>query len=89
MHAAHRRSTRLLFLLVDRTKNVSGFGDFDMAKALQGKFISQGHDLDTAIREEIEMVKDMQEVMRLSLSRLVGQDVDNAGNIVSGTQSLE
>ncbi|WP_028479003.1 hypothetical protein [Nocardia sp. CNY236] len=67
--------------LADRTMNVSGFGDFDMAGKLQGKFASQGTDIDSVIREDMEVVEDMQEVMRLSLSRVLGVDVDNAGNI--------
>ncbi|RDI43854.1 hypothetical protein [Nocardia mexicana] len=66
---------------VFRTKTVSGFGDFVMADDLAKKFIEQGVDVEESIRQEIETVKNMQEVMRLSVSKLVGQDVDNAGNI--------
>ncbi len=70
-----------MFVLVRQTKTVSGFGDFVMANDLMKKFAEQGIDIETSIREHIETVMNMQEVMRLSLSKLVGQDVDNAGNI--------
>ncbi|MBB5912491.1 hypothetical protein BJY24_001358 [Nocardia transvalensis] len=66
---------------IRRTQTVSGFGDFTMADDLAKKFTEQGTDIETSLREHIETVKNMQEVFRLSLSKIVGQDVDNAGNI--------
>ncbi|RDI54672.1 hypothetical protein [Nocardia mexicana] len=70
-----------MLIQVRRTKVVSGFGDFVMAGDLTKKFAEQGADIETSLLEHIETVKNMQEVMRLSISKLVGQDVDNAGNI--------
>ncbi|WP_063006745.1 hypothetical protein [Nocardia kruczakiae] len=71
--------------LVDATKNVAGFGDFEMAEQLRQKFLTQAtgtdNSIDAVITDHIETVKNMREVMRLSISRISGQDVDNAGNI--------
>ncbi|MBF6173633.1 hypothetical protein [Nocardia blacklockiae] len=66
---------------VRRTKTVAGFGDFVMAGDLTKKFVEQGVDIETSILQHIETIKKMQEVMRLSVSKLVGQDVDNSGSI--------
>ncbi|OXR42377.1 hypothetical protein B7C42_05576 [Nocardia cerradoensis] len=71
--------------LVLRVQNVSGFGDFEMAEQLRQKFLTQAtgtdNSIDAVITDHIETVKNMREVMRLSISRITGQDVDNAGNI--------
>ncbi|MGW0054853.1 hypothetical protein [Nocardia nova] len=71
--------------LVDATKNVAGFGDFEMAEQLRQKFLTQAtgtdNSIDAVISDHMETVKNMREVMRLSISRITGQDVDNAGNI--------
>ncbi|MFF0501618.1 hypothetical protein ACFYU5_34875 [Nocardia aobensis] len=76
---------RNMLAVADQTKNVAGFGDFDMAEQLRKQFLGQatGEDnsLDAVLNDHIKTVENMREVMRLSVSRLVGQDVDNAGNI--------
>ncbi|MBF6173743.1 hypothetical protein [Nocardia blacklockiae] len=67
------------------TQRVSGFGDFDMGRALESGFLKQAtgepNSIDQIIRDHIETVKNMREVMALSIKQLTGQDVDNAGEI--------
>ncbi|GAB2707330.1 hypothetical protein [Nocardia thraciensis] len=68
-----------------RTQLVSGFGDFDMGHALEAGFLKQAtgepNSIDQIIKDHIETVKNMREVMALSIKRLTGQDVSNAGAI--------
>lgn len=74
-----------LGVLVQRAENVSGFGDFDMARALEEKFKTQANgDPNSAaevIKDHIETVKNMQEVFAISLARLTGQDYTNASTL--------
>ncbi|WP_280256254.1 hypothetical protein [Nocardia wallacei] len=69
------------------TQHVSGFGDFDMGHALETGFLKQAtgdpNSIDQIIRDHIDTVKNMREVMALSIKQLTGQDVDNAGEIGS------
>ncbi|WP_280262331.1 hypothetical protein [Nocardia wallacei] len=69
------------------TQNVTGFGDFDMGHALEAAFLKQAvgepNSIDQVIRDHIETVKNMREVMALSIKRLTGQDVSNAGAITN------
>lgn len=69
------------------TQRVSGFGDFDMGHALEGGYKLQAtgdpNSIDQVILENIETVKNMREVMALSIQRLTGEDVDNAARISS------
>ncbi|MEV0710673.1 hypothetical protein [Nocardia aurea] len=81
--ACEQRLTDLSDLLTyaQLAQRVSGFGDFDMANDLVKQFLGQatGEDnsIDKIIREHIEVVKDMGEIMALSLKRITGQDVTN------------
>ncbi|WP_280366934.1 hypothetical protein [Nocardia wallacei] len=69
------------------TQRVSGFGDFDMGKGLESGFLKQAtgepNSVDQIIRDHIDTIKNMREVMALSIKQLTGQDVDNAGEIGS------
>ncbi|WP_345496969.1 hypothetical protein [Nocardia callitridis] len=79
-----------LGFLADRTKSVAGFGDFEMADALAGGFLGQAtgenNSIDQIISDHIEVVKNMREVMALSIKRLTGQDVTNAADFTAGTE---
>ncbi|WP_280385994.1 hypothetical protein [Nocardia wallacei] len=74
-----------MLTLIEVTKRVSGFGDFDMGRALEAGFLKQAtgepNSIDAVIREHAETVRNMREVMVLSIKRLTGQDVENAGAI--------
>ncbi|RDI49367.1 hypothetical protein [Nocardia mexicana] len=67
------------------TQRVSGFGDFDMGHALETGFrkqaVGEPNSIDQIIRDHVDTVKNMREVMALSIKRLTGQDVSNAGAI--------
>ncbi|MFR9751222.1 hypothetical protein ACL02S_09310 [Nocardia sp. 004] len=82
--ACEKRITELFRLLeaAQRTKNVGGFGDFKMADALAKKFLKQatGEDnsIENVLREHIEVVQNMREVMAISFKRITGQDIENA-----------
>ncbi|MBF6145478.1 MULTISPECIES: hypothetical protein [Nocardia] len=71
--------------LVQQVENVSGFGDFDMARQLEDKFKTQASGTDNSIAEvlqdHMETVKNMREVMAISLARLAGQDYTNASTL--------
>ncbi|MEU6563152.1 hypothetical protein [Nocardia nova] len=73
--------------LVEQTKHVSGFGDFDMAKQLQQKFLEQAtgtdNSIDAVVLDNIEVVKNMRDVMAISIARLTGQDYTNAQAVSS------
>ncbi|MGK8555786.1 hypothetical protein [Nocardia gipuzkoensis] len=75
--------------LTSRTQNVSGFGDFEMARALEDKFLKQAtgdaNSIDEVILEQIETVKNMREVMAISFKRITGQDIENATQIANTT----
>ncbi|WP_227984953.1 hypothetical protein [Nocardia spumae] len=88
--ACDKRLTDLqdILTVVELTKRVSGFGDFDMGHALEGAFQKQGtgepNSIDAVIKEHAEVVRNMREVMVQSIKHLTGQDVDAAGQINSG-----
>ncbi|WP_305779221.1 hypothetical protein [Nocardia nova] len=69
-------------LLIGQVKTVSGFGDFDMGHMLKGQFKLQAtgddNSIDKIISDHIETVKNMREVMAISLARLTGQDYTNS-----------
>jgi hypothetical protein len=75
-----------------RVQNVSGFGDFEMARALEIKFLKQGtgesNSIDQIILEHIDTVKNMREVMAISFKRITGQDIENAAQIASTTEQV-
>lgn len=65
-----------------RTQNVTGFGDFDMARALEAKFRAQAigdpNSLYEVLMKDIEAVKQLREVFSISFTRLTGQDIETA-----------
>ncbi|MEU3009543.1 hypothetical protein [Nocardia asteroides] len=65
-----------------RTQNVTGFGDFDMAKQLEAKFraqaIGEPNSIYEVILEDIESVKQLREVFAISFKHLTGTDIENA-----------
>ncbi|MFC9896826.1 hypothetical protein ACFVMC_24340 [Nocardia sp. NPDC127579] len=67
--------------LVEQTKRVSGFGDFKMADQLVRQFLGQAtgntNSIDEVLKEHIEVVRDMGEIMAVSVKRITGQDVTN------------
>ncbi|WP_068064311.1 hypothetical protein [Nocardia xishanensis] len=73
-------------------QRVSGFGDFSMADDLAALFRSQatgGTDsIDAVIIESIDVVKEMREVMQLSLNRITGQVTDHSAQISGITNEL-
>ncbi|WP_067846874.1 hypothetical protein [Nocardia lijiangensis] len=73
-------------------QRVSGFGDFSMADDLTALFRSQAtgeaDSIDSVIIESIDVVKEMREVMLLSLNRITGQVVDHAAQISGVTNEL-
>ncbi|WP_067470586.1 hypothetical protein [Nocardia amamiensis] len=64
--------------------NVSGFGDFDcadeLAKMLGGKAIGGEGDVDSALREHIEVLTLMRDTIQVSVDRIAAQDDANAQN---------
>ncbi|MGW0357543.1 hypothetical protein ACWDXV_25375 [Nocardia nova] len=73
--------------LVGLTQSVSGFGDFDMGHALEGGYLKQAtgepNSIDQVIKDHMETVKNMREVMAQSVKHLTGQDVAAAGQIAA------
>lgn len=71
-----------LHIYVLRAQSVSGFGDFDMGHMLEGQFKLQAtgddNSIDKIVGDHIETVKNMREVMAISLARLTGQDYTNS-----------
>ncbi|MEV5647745.1 hypothetical protein AB0L57_05765 [Nocardia sp. NPDC052254] len=74
-----------LKVYVDQVKAVSGFGDFDMGHMLEGQFKLQAtgddNSIEKIIADHVETVKNMREVMAISLARLSGQDFTNASTL--------
>ncbi|MBF4998915.1 hypothetical protein IRT45_17340 [Nocardia sp. BSTN01] len=68
-----------------RAQSVSGFGDFDMGHMLEGQFKLQAtgddNSIDKIVEDHIETVKNMREVMAISLARLTGQDYTNSSTL--------
>ncbi|MGV9821444.1 hypothetical protein [Nocardia xishanensis] len=81
-----------LLVLAKRCENVSGFGDFDMADVLAGKFYKQAttadNSIDAILRKDIEVVKDMRDIMAISIARLNGQDYTNSAAITAIIDSV-
>ncbi|MGW6725110.1 hypothetical protein ACWF9G_04315 [Nocardia sp. NPDC055029] len=63
-------------------QNVTGFGDFDMARTLEAKFRAQAvgepNSIYEVILKDIEAVKQLREVFSISFTRLTGQDIETA-----------
>ncbi|WP_249644829.1 hypothetical protein [Nocardia sputi] len=81
-----------LLLSAQGAQNVSGFGDFAMADDLTKKFLKQAagepNSIDQVIREHIETVKNMREVMAISFKRITGTDIENAAPIANATEQM-
>ncbi|WP_181719178.1 hypothetical protein [Nocardia gipuzkoensis] len=92
--ACDKRLTEIneLRVFARNAQNVSGFGDFDMADKLVGKFLKQAtgdpNSIDQIIQEHIETVKNMREVMAISFKRITGQDIENATQITNTTDQV-
>jgi hypothetical protein len=65
-----------------RAQAVSGFGDFQIAKDLEKKFLLQAtgdeNSIDNVILKDIEAVKELREVFAISFKRIAGKDIENA-----------
>lgn len=65
-----------------RAQNVTGFGDFEMARLLEAKFRAQAvgepNSIYEVILKDIEAVKQLREVFSLSFTRITGQDIETA-----------
>ncbi len=63
-----------------------------MADVLAGKFRKQATDtdnsLDSIIAKDIEVVKDMRDIMAISIARLNGQDYTNSAAITAIIDSV-
>lgn len=75
-----------------QVQNVSGFGDFHMAddlvKMFRGQATGEANSIDAIVSEHIEVVKDMGEIMALSIKRITGQDVTNSVFFNTNTASI-
>ncbi|MEV0058660.1 hypothetical protein [Nocardia sp. NPDC050718] len=93
--ACDKRLADLDALLITsvRAQNVSGFGDFDMARQLEAKFRLQASNDPNSIYEvilkDIEAVKQLREVFSLSFKHLTGQDIENANALDYTTEQVK
>ncbi|WP_280511160.1 hypothetical protein [Nocardia farcinica] len=73
-------------------QRVSGFGDFKIADELADLFHKQAtgepDSIDQVILDTIAVVKDMREIMQLSIDRLTEQDTVNSNQITSTAADL-
>lgn len=82
--ACDTRLTDLQKLLnvAQRVQNVTGFGDFDIARQLETKFRAQAvgepNSIYEVILQDIEAVKQLREVFAISFKRLTSTDIENA-----------
>ncbi|MEV0033267.1 hypothetical protein [Nocardia sp. NPDC050793] len=78
--------------LAKRCQNVHGFGDFEMSDVLAAKFRRQatGTDdsIDAIIDKDIEVVRDMRDIMAISIARLNNQDYTNAASLTAIIDSV-
>ncbi|MEV0295401.1 hypothetical protein [Nocardia sp. NPDC050710] len=94
LDACDKRITELdgLLRLAQQAQFVSGFGDFNMAndlvKQFKGQASGEANSIDKIILEHIEVVKDMGEIMALSVKRISGQDVINTVHFNTNTGSM-
>lgn len=93
--ACDKRLSDLDTLLITavRAQNVSGFGDFDMARQLEAKFRLQAANDPNSIYEvilkDIEAVKQLREVFSISFKRLTGQDIETANALDYTTEQVQ
>ncbi|GGN99047.1 hypothetical protein [Nocardia rhizosphaerihabitans] len=76
-----------------RAQAVSGFGDFQMGKDLEKKFLLQAtgddNSIDAVILKDIEAVKQLREVFSISFKRLTGQDIETANALDYTTEQVQ
>ncbi|WP_157838460.1 hypothetical protein [Nocardia farcinica] len=81
-----------LLVAAQRAQRVSGFGDFKIADELADLFHKQAtgepDSIDQVILDTIAVVKDMREIMQLSIDRLTEQDTVNSNQITSTAADL-
>ncbi|WP_341684139.1 hypothetical protein REK76_27095 [Nocardia farcinica] len=81
-----------LLVAAQRAQRVSGFGGFKIADELADLFHKQAtgepDSIDQVILDTIAVVKDMREIMQLSIDRLTEQDSLNAGQVSSAAVDL-
>ncbi|WP_433521765.1 MULTISPECIES: hypothetical protein [Nocardia] len=81
-----------MLIQAQAAQRVSGFGDFNMAndlvKMFKGQATGEDNSIDKIILDHIEVVKDMGQIMALSIKRITGQDVTNSVNFNTNTESL-
>ncbi|MGW5315697.1 hypothetical protein [Nocardia thailandica] len=84
---------RLLRDIARRTQSVSGFGDFQMGKDLEKKFLLQAtgsdNSIDSVILKDIEAVQQLQEVFKISFKRITGKDIENANALDYTTEQVQ
>ncbi|MGW5574303.1 hypothetical protein ACWEVD_24165 [Nocardia thailandica] len=84
---------REILNIAARTQSVSGFGDFQMGKDLETKFLVQAtggtNSIDTVIRANIEAVKQLREVFSISFKRITGKDIENANALDYTTEQVQ
>ncbi|WP_405148819.1 hypothetical protein OG308_02175 [Nocardia salmonicida] len=73
---------REIFGITRRVQNVSGFGDFQIGKDLEKKFLLQAtgdqNSVDAVVKKDIEAVEQLREVFAISFKRIAGKDIENA-----------
>ncbi|MFF0544779.1 hypothetical protein ACWEQ0_19875 [Nocardia thailandica] len=76
-----------------RAEAVSGFGDFQMGKDLERKFLLQAtggeNSIDNVILKDIEAVKQLKEVFSISFKRITGKDIENANALDYTTEQVQ
>ncbi|MBF6312134.1 Uncharacterised protein [Nocardia farcinica] len=81
-----------LLVAAQRAQRVSGFGGFNIADELADLFHKQATgepgSIDQVILDTIAVVKDMREIMQLSIDRLTEQDAVNSNQITSTAADL-
>ncbi|MBF6068906.1 hypothetical protein [Nocardia farcinica] len=82
-----------LLVAAQRAQRVSGFGGFKIADELADLFHKQATgepgSIDQVILDAIAVVKDMREVMQLSIDRLTEQDSLNACQVSAAAVDLD
>lgn len=83
---------RELLTLARNVQRVSGFGDFNMGRDLEKKFLAQAtgepNSIDAVIQKDIEVVKELREVFQISFQRITGQDIANANALDYTSEQL-
>ncbi|MEU4648093.1 hypothetical protein [Nocardia fluminea] len=71
-----------ILVVTRRVQSVTGFGDFQIGKDLEKKFLLQAtgdqNSIDAVVRKDIEAVQQLREVFSISFKRIAGKDIENA-----------